>query len=335
MKDLEGKTVSVDLPNGGTFITATNVFERLGIKPKFAYIEQRISMEKLKAGEIDAVICAGGKPYKSVSQFKDDRFHLVPVEYAKPLQGDYLPATLTAKDYPNLIAEGAQVDTIAVPAVLADPLVLVADEGVVAYARGGAQPFESAGWGLAAVVAAGPDHARAGPNQSLAVVGLTGAIVDGVRARLLEAVAELADDDAAMAFLAGSGDEPFVVTSFERAAGLERDVVILAMGYGRTPHGRVLHRFPSVDAPAAASALAAVRRAPRHRLVVVTALSSSEIVSSRLKSPGARALRDLLVAVEAATGADAGATAEVPAVCLLYTSPSPRDRTRSRMPSSA
>ena len=30
-----------------------------------------------------------------------------------------LPATLSAKDYPNLIAEGEQVDTIAVPAVLA------------------------------------------------------------------------------------------------------------------------------------------------------------------------------------------------------------------------
>src|SRR5207253_768287 len=49
----------------------------------------------------------------------DGRFHLARVEYAKPLQGDYLPATLTAKDYPNLIAEGETVDTIAVPAVLA------------------------------------------------------------------------------------------------------------------------------------------------------------------------------------------------------------------------
>ncbi len=119
MKELEGKTVSVDLPNGGTFITAAIVFERLGIKPKFAYIEQRVAMEKLKAGEIDAVIAVGGKPYRSVSQFKDDRFHLVPVEYAKPLQGDYLPASLSAKDYPNLISDQGQVDTIAVPAVLA------------------------------------------------------------------------------------------------------------------------------------------------------------------------------------------------------------------------
>jgi TRAP transporter TAXI family solute receptor len=119
LKELDGKTISVDLPNGGTFVTALTVFERLGMKPKVVYIEQRIAMEKLKKGEIDAVIVCGGKPYKSVSGFKDDRFHLVTVDYDKPLQSDYLPATLSAKDYPNLIAEGEKVDTIAVPAVLA------------------------------------------------------------------------------------------------------------------------------------------------------------------------------------------------------------------------
>jgi TRAP transporter TAXI family solute receptor len=119
LRDLDGKTISVDLPNGGTFVTALTVFERLGMKPKVVYVEQRIAMEKLKAGEIDAVIVCGGKPYKSVSSFKDDRFHLVTVNYEKPLQGDYLPASLSAKDYPNLISDGEQVDTIAVPAVLA------------------------------------------------------------------------------------------------------------------------------------------------------------------------------------------------------------------------
>jgi TRAP transporter TAXI family solute receptor len=120
LRDLEGKRVSVDLPNGGTFVTALTVAERLGMKANFLYIEQRIAMEKLKAGEIDAVIVVGGKPYKSVSSFNNDgRFHLVKVDYEKPLQTDYLPATLTAKDYPNLIAEGERVDTIAVPAVLA------------------------------------------------------------------------------------------------------------------------------------------------------------------------------------------------------------------------
>ncbi|MBI5323029.1 TAXI family TRAP transporter solute-binding subunit [Bradyrhizobium sp.] len=120
LKDLNGKRVSVDLPNGGTFVTAHTVFERIGVKPQFFYIEQRIAMEKLIKGEIDAVIVCGGKPYKSVSNFKNDgRFHLAKVDYDKPLQKDYLPATFTSKDYPNLIAEGESVDTIAVPAVLA------------------------------------------------------------------------------------------------------------------------------------------------------------------------------------------------------------------------
>src|ERR1700722_6713607 len=120
LKELDGKTISVDLPNGGTFVTALTVFERLGMKPNVVYIEQRIALEKLKKGEIDAVIVVGGKPYKSVSAFKDDRFHLVTVNYDKTLQGDYLPATLTAADYPNLVSKDEQaVDTIAVPAVLA------------------------------------------------------------------------------------------------------------------------------------------------------------------------------------------------------------------------
>ncbi len=120
LHDLEGKTVSVDLPNGSTFVTVLTVAERIGMKANFVYIEQRVAMEKLKKGEVDAVIVVGGKPYKSVSTFNNDgRFHLVKVDYEKPLQGDYLPTTLTSKDYPNLIADGETVDTIAVPALLA------------------------------------------------------------------------------------------------------------------------------------------------------------------------------------------------------------------------
>jgi len=120
LRDLEGKTVSVDLPNGSTFVTVLTVADRIGMKANWVYIEQRIAMEKLKKGEVDAVIVVGGKPYKSVSNFANDgRFHLVKVDYEKPLQGDYLPASLTSKDYPNLIAEGESVDTIAVPALLA------------------------------------------------------------------------------------------------------------------------------------------------------------------------------------------------------------------------
>jgi len=61
IKDLNGKRVSVDLPNGGTFVTALTVFERLGIKPNVVYIEQRIAMEKLQKGELDAVMAEIGQ----------------------------------------------------------------------------------------------------------------------------------------------------------------------------------------------------------------------------------------------------------------------------------
>ena len=75
--------MSVDLPNGGTFVTALTVFERLGIKANFVYIEQRIAMEKLKNGDLDAVIVVGGKPYLSVTTFNNDgRFHLAAVDYS-------------------------------------------------------------------------------------------------------------------------------------------------------------------------------------------------------------------------------------------------------------
>jgi len=119
LQDLEGKNVAVDLPNGGTFVTSIIVFERLGIKPNFVYIEQRIAYDKLRKGELDAVIAVQGKPSRAPSLVKDDNLHFVPVDYAKPLQADYLPAVLTSDDYPNLIEKGQRVDTIAASAVLA------------------------------------------------------------------------------------------------------------------------------------------------------------------------------------------------------------------------
>src|SRR6202051_3987429 len=73
LKDLDGKTISVYIPNAGTCVTALTVFERLGMKPNVVYIEQRIAMEKLKAGEIDAVIVCGGKGYKWGGAFREAR----------------------------------------------------------------------------------------------------------------------------------------------------------------------------------------------------------------------------------------------------------------------
>lgn len=47
-----------------------------------------------------------------------DRLHFVPIPYPGQLFADYLPAALAHEDYPDLIASGETVDTVAVGAVL-------------------------------------------------------------------------------------------------------------------------------------------------------------------------------------------------------------------------
>src|ERR1700757_2975788 len=119
MKDLDGKTVAVDLPDSSTFVTSINVFERLGIRPHLLYIEPRTALDMLRNGEIDAIVAVEGKPVQWLTQVNDPNLHLVPVEYDKSLRDEYLPAQLLPEDYPGLISGSAPVGTIAAEAVLA------------------------------------------------------------------------------------------------------------------------------------------------------------------------------------------------------------------------
>ena len=119
LKDLDGGTVVVDQPDSSTFVTAINVFERLGIKPHLLYREPRLAIDLLRRGEIDAILAVEGKPSQWISQIRDPNLHLVPVEYDKSLQGEYLPSRLESEDYPNLVPSGVVVETIAAEAILA------------------------------------------------------------------------------------------------------------------------------------------------------------------------------------------------------------------------
>ena len=119
IRDLDGKTVAVDLPDSSTFVTSINVLESLGIKPHLLYIEQRIALDKLRKGEIDAMIAVEGKPVQWLKELNDPNLHLVNVDYDKALRDDYLPAQLSPEDYPNLIPASTHVETIAAEAVLA------------------------------------------------------------------------------------------------------------------------------------------------------------------------------------------------------------------------
>jgi hypothetical protein len=150
------------------------------------------------------------------------------------------------------------------------------------------------------------EHAQAHPEQSLAVIALTEPLTERVRAQVLDAVLGL--PEAVAAFFDERAPQPFVVVSLEQAHHVAHDVVILAVGYGRTPHGRVLHRFPSLHRPGAHRALARAASAAHRELVVVSALSAQDLDPTRLYAPAAALLRDVLARAEAAsTQSDAAA----------------------------
>lgn len=118
-RDLAGKTVNFDVVGSGTAATAAVVFERLGVKVNVANFDQALGLEKLRRGEVDAVIFNGGRPVRGVSEFRGEGFKLLPIPFARELEDLYLPATFTSADYPNLIPAGQSVETLGVPNVLA------------------------------------------------------------------------------------------------------------------------------------------------------------------------------------------------------------------------
>ncbi|HWX62239.1 TAXI family TRAP transporter solute-binding subunit [Bradyrhizobium sp.] len=121
IRQLAGKKVNFDVLGSGTHFSSELIFERLGIQVETTAYEQSVAYEKLRAGEIDASVFFGGNPVVGIANFKnpDNRYHLVPVRFDEKLSDYYLPATLSAKDYPNLLGNDETIDTIAAPTLLA------------------------------------------------------------------------------------------------------------------------------------------------------------------------------------------------------------------------
>ncbi|WP_447925676.1 DNA helicase [Georgenia muralis] len=147
------------------------------------------------------------------------------------------------------------------------------------------------------------EHALTTPEQSLAVVALNARHADRVREAVRAAVA---DSHAVAGFFAADRPEPFTVLEVDGAAGLRRDVVVLSVGFGKTPHGRVLHRFGPVSGPDGLACLVDALDAVRHQLVIVSCIGPGEIDRSRVSQAGPKLLADLLD--QAATGALPGET---------------------------
>jgi NMT1 family protein len=120
LKDLESKKVSLGTKGGSATTTGPIVFERLGVHPELVYVNNTIALEKMKAGEIAAIVSTGGKPNDLFVKLKPEPgFHFLPIEFGPKLADYYIPCPLSHDDYPQLIPAGQMVDTLCMSAVLA------------------------------------------------------------------------------------------------------------------------------------------------------------------------------------------------------------------------
>ena len=120
LRDLAGKKVNVDVKGSGTFITASLLFERLGIAIEPTHFDQALALEKLRTGEIAALTYVAGRPTRLFRDVKaEEGLRFIAVPPAESLLDVYLPAVLESTDYPGIIAAGESVETIAVGAVMA------------------------------------------------------------------------------------------------------------------------------------------------------------------------------------------------------------------------
>ncbi|KRF43044.1 DNA helicase [Terrabacter sp. Soil811] len=164
-----------------------------------------------------------------------------------------------------------------------------------AVVQPGVDTIETTDGEVARVVELVLDHARTRPTESLGVIALGIKHADRLEEAITEALRTAPD---VAAFFDDSRDERFFVKNLERVQGDERDAIILSIGYGKTPHGRVLHRFGPLNIEGGERRLNVAITRARARMTVVSALRAIDLDPERLKARGALMLRDFLAYAE-------------------------------------
>ena len=138
-----------------------------------------------------------------------------------------------------------------------------------AVVQPGVDTIETTDGEVARVVELVLEHARTRPTESLGVIALGIKHADRLEEAITEALRTAPD---VAAFFDDSRDERFFVKNLERVQGDERDAIILSIGYGKTPHGRVLHRFGPLNIEGGERRLNVAITRARARMTVVSAL---------------------------------------------------------------
>ncbi|MGH7211043.1 MAG: TAXI family TRAP transporter solute-binding subunit, partial [Acetobacteraceae bacterium] len=120
LSDLAHQKVNVDVRGSGTAMTASVLFDSLGIPVEATNDDQDAALEKLRRGDIAAIVYVVGKPARLFTPLPaDSGLHFLAIPLKDALLDTYLPAQLRHADYPALVPDGKPVDTVAVGAVMA------------------------------------------------------------------------------------------------------------------------------------------------------------------------------------------------------------------------
>jgi TRAP transporter TAXI family solute receptor len=120
LSDLAGKRVNFAEAGSGTQFSARIIFKLLNLNVTEVNQPQNDGLEGVRTGALAATVFVAGRPAAAIARLpKDPAYKLLTVPYTREVENDYLPASLSSADYPNLIEPGQKVDTIAVGAVLA------------------------------------------------------------------------------------------------------------------------------------------------------------------------------------------------------------------------
>ncbi|MWB97486.1 AAA family ATPase [Agromyces sp. MMS17-SY077] len=139
------------------------------------------------------------------------------------------------------------------------------------------------------------DHAVKRPTESLMVITASPRHATRVHQAVLSAFAKRTD---LTDFILKDRAEPFTVLTLEQAVAQSRDRVIFSVGFGRTPHGRLLSTFGPLGEPGGDRLLAVGMTRARRSMDIVAAFHADHIDDAR-QSHGVLALRDILQQTEA------------------------------------
>ena len=119
LQDLSGKKVNFNTAGTAAAYSGPLIFSRLGIDVEKTFIPHQVALEQMRKGDMAAVVFITSKPVDAFVRGRwETGFKFLPVDYDSKFEDYYLPVTLDAREYPNLIKEGDRVPTIAVPTAL-------------------------------------------------------------------------------------------------------------------------------------------------------------------------------------------------------------------------